>query len=458
MTHRIKVGDPATSSLSSCLRSFPGGFSLITETGLLRPYLVSHEGQQQGSGGAGSATVIAATPLRLSAAPPEGSFPLDKDIPFDHAWSSDGRLLVVLRWSNFTAFWRESWECLAGSTEGGKCRDGADRSAAILTPSLGLVEQCTTSTRSEGKVVACCLLGETKASSRGGNLSGLSSGEKHNALKYLIAIGGTFGIDCYSLEATPTPPQVDADPHTRKHDRQRQHQQLQHKQQRKQRQKASSRKSQVKTNGLDVKRSEAIPCDVQRHIAVTGKGFTTGCQHLTSLFYGYRVVSITISPDSALMAAAAMTGHVKVWDIKLIGPVPPSPTPPERNKGSMVGRRDGRWKNDSNIPSQGIQTRQYGRDSDVSEIWGETVGVIVCDSVFLFRQMSLCLIVDEGYYDQLPSLLSVSREIPWRYILGLRRRDSNNCKSGKKNQNRGVFPPLVRVTSPPAADTRRLFW
>lgn len=394
MTHRIKVGDPATSSLSSCLRSFPGGFSLITETGLLRPYLVSHEGQQQGSGGAGSATVVAAAPLRLCAVLPEGSFPLDKDIPFDHAWSSDGRLLVVLRRASFTTFWRESGECPAGSSEGGRCGDGTDRSAATLTPSLGLVEQCTTSTRSEGKVAACCLLGETEALSRGGNISGVSSGEKHDVLKYFIAIGGTFGIECYSLEATPTP-HVDADPPTMKHDKQRQQQQLQqqhqlhqHKQQRKQRQKASGRKSQVKkANGQGVQRSEAISRDVQRCIAVTGTGSATVCRQLTTLFYGYRVVSITISPDSALMAAAAMTGHVKVWDINLIGPLPSSSTPPERNKGSRAGRRGGRLKNESNDASQGMRTRQYGRDSDASEIWGETVGVTVGNSAFLFRHM-----------------------------------------------------------------------
>lgn len=65
--------------------------------------------------------------------------------------------------------------------------------------------------------------------------------------------------------------------------------------------------------------------------------------------------------------------------------------------------------------------------------------------------------VDEGYYDQLPSLLSVLLETPWRYISCLCRGYSNSRKSVEKIQNRGVFPPHVRVTPPPVADIRRLF-
>ncbi|CAM9732968.1 unnamed protein product, partial [Ectocarpus fasciculatus] len=113
---QLVVGDPASSSLSSCLCAFPGGFSLLTERGLLRPYLVSGTaaglaGTTRGSAAstpcpAADEVVVAAAPVRLSEH--SGAFPAGKDVPVDHAWSHDGALVVVLRRSGYTAYWRDA--------------------------------------------------------------------------------------------------------------------------------------------------------------------------------------------------------------------------------------------------------------------------------------------------------------------------------------------------------------
>ena len=382
MTNRIRVGDPAASSLSSCLRTFPGGFSLIAESGQLRSYLVAHEEQQQHPACSGSAKVVAAAPVRLCRHQPQGSFPLDKDIPVDHNWSNDGRLLVVLRRASFTAYWRQVTNCASGTSEVDRHTQRRAKSAASLgelAPSMGLVELCTGSNGFEGSVVACCLLNVGADGLRVRSPPADSFKENSNGSNYLIAVGGTFGIECHHLEAPPPVRLVDADAPDKTHEnRKQEHRQQQQRQKpRRKQQKSAARKVQVeKANGHGACHGEASSSGVQQRIVATGTGPATGCRQLTSLFHGYQVVSIAISPDSGLMAAAAMTGHVKVWNVNLVGP-----SPPGRKKEPAAERGQRGWKNGSDGASEVMQPPRYGQGSDASELWGEAVRTVVASPV-----------------------------------------------------------------------------
>lgn len=310
--NQIDVGDPAASSLSSCLCAFPGGFSLLTETGLLRPFLVSNVPQE---GSAAEATVVAAaaTPVRLSTPSPEGSFPAGEDVPVDHAWSQDGQVLVVLRRSGYRAYRRAARELgnsplsqrrppfadKRGEDSGSRAEDSSRTRPGSAAASLGLAEAYVGSNGFHGKVVACCVLG-APSSSAAPRTSVCSEGDKYGSgsgQTYLIAVGGTHGIECHELEL-------------------------------RQREESSSEEGKRAGNAAQ-----------REGNAISAPPLAT-CRPLTNVFQGYLVVALAFSPDSGLMAAAAMTGHVKVWDIAaLVVPASPPQQPSRRPNGRSIPAR-----------------------------------------------------------------------------------------------------------------------
>lgn len=362
LMNHLGVGDPAASSLSSCLCAFPGGFSLLTETGLLRPFLVSETSNRE-EGSAAEAIIVAATPLRLSLSeqpsPTDGTFPAGGDVPIDHAWSQDGHILVVLRRSSYTAYCRDSIEAVAEGTpsrldaggavfsqhrpttgegnEGSTEPESSMRSPPSSTgaPSLGLAEAHTGSNGFEGKVVACCLPlgaragGEAAAAPNG---SRSSSGER----TYLIAVGGAFGVECHALECRQCPQDVGAE---------------------------KIKQSSLEDGGAGNQTASSLAT----------------CRRLTSIFQGYPVVALAFSQDSRLMAAASMTGHVKVWDVDALAAPPPpqqsnSNAPPKKEAAAARGRGGGKKKGVGNTllsatrPSAGC-----GGHSDIAPLWGIAV-------------------------------------------------------------------------------------
>lgn len=355
LMNQIDVGDPAASSLSSCLCAFPGGFSLLTETGLLRPFLVSNASQE---GSAAEATVLAAaTPVCLSKLSPEGSFPAGADIPVDHAWSRDGHVLVVLRRSSFAAYARDlssslrlsqrrlcADECAEGSNQAGGSSRTRPGSAAL---SLTLVEAHVGSNGFGGKVVACCLLGASAAAARSsacseGGECGIGSGQT-----YLIAVGGTSGVECHALEL-------------------------------RRRGEFGSEERKRTSRGGDATEDEGKP--------VVAPGAT--CRPLTNVFQGYLVVALAFSPDSGLMAAASMTGHVKVWDVAALAAPARPPQQPSRQSNGIPARKEpaaargGGKKRGSGEAVRSVGPRP-GRNepSDLSALWGLAVrpaGVLPC--------------------------------------------------------------------------------
>lgn len=317
--NKIGVGDPAASSLSSCLCAFPGGVSLLTETGLLRPFLVSNASQEGYA--AEATTVAAATPVCLSKPSPEGSFPVGRDVPVDHAWSRGGHVLVVLHRSSFAAYAREldasllSQRCPSTDERTGdssRAQSSSRTRPGCAAPSLGLVEAYVGSNGFDGKVVACCLLGVSATAARS---SVCSEGDECGSGKrrtYLIAVGGTSGVECHALELELG------------------------------RREESGSEERKRTR----KRGDAAE-DESKPTAAPG----VTCRPLTNIFQGYLVVALAFSPDSGLMAAAAMTGHVKVWDVAALA-VPPPPPPP---------RQPPRKSNSSSIPARKGPAARGGR-------------------------------------------------------------------------------------------------
>lgn len=352
--NRLSVGEAAASSLSSCLCAFPGGFSLLTETGLLRPFLVP-----EGS----AARVVVATPVHLSEPSPEGTFPAGTDVPVDHAWSQDGNVLVVLRRSSYTAYCRDSTaaeaadvphrldavlsrrrppkgEGIEGST-GPECSTRTPPSSRDA-PSLGLAEVHTGSNGFEGKVVACCLLGSRAGAAAAATKSSISEISKHSnrssgGRTYLIAVGGAFGVECHTLESRQRPEEVGTE--KRKHE---------------------SREGR-----------QASPQD-----GGTPTASAATCRPVTSIFQGYPVVALAFSQDSGLMAAAAMTGHVKVWDVAaLVAPPPPrqSNSVPARKESAARGRGGGKKKGFDDALSAVRPLPGSGGYSDLAALWGIAV-------------------------------------------------------------------------------------
>lgn len=375
LMNQIEVGDPAASSLSSCLRAFRGGFSLLTETGLLRPFLVSNvndvTSQQGGSAAAETPVVAAATPVCLSKPSPGGSFPAGADVPVDHAWSQDGELLVVLRRSSYTAYARE----LDPSSLPRQRRPSADQGAedassraeasprtrpddaAAAAPSLGLVEaHVGSNSLFDGKVVACCMLDPSTAAAGGSVCSGEGSkgGGGSSGQTYLIAVGGASGVECHALELG--------------------------------RREGFGGSAERERTG-DATEDEGKPTTVVPVLALGAS-----CRPLNNVFQGYPVVAVAFSPDSGVMAAAAMTGHVKVWEVDaLAAPAPPAQQVARqaRSSGGVAARkgpaprggRGGGKKKGFDKAFCGTRSRPgRAESSDLPALWGVAVrpGVPVC--------------------------------------------------------------------------------
>lgn len=325
---RLVVGDPAISSLSSCLCAFPGGFSLLTERGLLRPYLVSDtaagttRGSAASTGAEEEVDVVAAVPVRLSEQ--SGVFPAGKDVPVDHAWSHDGALVVVLRRSSYTAYWRDANAAVPSRAPPLSLRrprklveDSSSRHAAEnctqrppssgVPPSLGLAEVHTGSNGAEGKAVACGSLPDSHpaVASTAAAAAAAASNSSSSSIRrgtYLIAVGCSFGIECHALDITSQPQEEEEEVGTE---------------------------------------------EGKKHELGEGHGADAGaeklsatCLPLTTIFQGYLVVALAFSPDSSLVAAAAMTGHVKVWDVAALVAAPTPPPPPSQRNNAPQTKKE----------------------------------------------------------------------------------------------------------------------
>lgn len=345
MTKHIDIGDPPVSSLASCLRSFPGGFSLLTETAQLRAFFV-------GDDTPGSVSVVAKSLVELCPSL-RGSFPLDKEIPVDHAWSEDGVLLTLLYRGGFKVYSRPDGlsmdATLAQSKDVGELATPDENStSASAEPTLwgerildvGLDLRCSGTNSFEGKVVLCISSSATCRTATGGRSSTEDNDRRANGNdrdSYVIAVGGSFGIECHWLE-------IDF----RRGDRSSGQSP------------ASVRPDSNRTCGVEAgaDRPSQCPTGSVNHMD-DGEKTTCGtvaCRSYTTLFGGYPVVSMEYSPKADLLAAAAMTGHVKVWDVSTIrdqaflpaAPEVPSITPPPKSRrhstGSVRGRGSGRSK------------------------------------------------------------------------------------------------------------------
>lgn len=363
MIQHIDVGDPAASSLSSCLCPFPGGFSLLTETGLLRPYLVASTIDSNNA-----VEAVEAATVQLSTPSQQGSFPIDRDVPVDHAWSRDGRMLVVLRRSSFSVYCRRNAATTTTPTRGdmlpqtrpryGRRRERPIappvRTTDVAWPSLDLEVVHTGQNGFEGKVVSCCLLRSAAAEA---TASRPAQSIRHT---YLLCIGGTFGIECHVVDVTvmsaPTS-SSNADPSAERHQ-----------------QSAGGTESRVLRGNATHGPGTGGKVATDTELAAT-------CQPLTSLFHGYPVVAIAISPDSGLVAAAAMTGHVKVWEVASImteaaaAAAAVAASVPQQRGPAGRGRR-GKGKRSSDA-GRVIRSPRRRRGSDAAVLWSVTVRGLV---------------------------------------------------------------------------------
>ena len=342
MSQRVSVGDPAASSLSSSLCAFPGGFSLLTETGRLRPYLVlDTEGDDHATTAAVAVPqVVAAAPIHLLTSPsPQGLFPVDEDVPVDHCWSCDGRVLVVLRRSSYTVyhccrgFQRRSCGSNDENGGGGRRGQGQARPRDVIGLSLGLEEMHTGKTDFGGKVVACCSIDVPAAAAAAAESALAPSGGTDDRPTYLVAIGGTYGIECHAVEVSTAPHSSAGTTTTMAKEKQQVEQE------------PGRGPLPGKSRPLQ---GQACTADTEEELQSTGAAAATAtCRPLTTLFRGYPVVALACSPDSSLMAAAAMTGHVSVWEVGSFADLAPAqqqevaPTKREPVKRGRLDKKKG---------------------------------------------------------------------------------------------------------------------
>ncbi|CAN0041187.1 unnamed protein product, partial [Ectocarpus fasciculatus] len=99
------------------------------------------------------------------------------------------------------------------------------------------------------------------------------------------------------------------------------------------------------------------------------------------IFQGYQVVALAFSPDSSLVAAAAMTGHVKVWEVAAVVAAPISPPlPPQQNNGPPTkkepaarrGRVKGKGFDEEALHAMRPSPGQEGH-SNLAALWGVAV-------------------------------------------------------------------------------------
>ncbi|CAM9802678.1 unnamed protein product, partial [Sphacelaria rigidula] len=316
--------------------------------------------------------VTAAPPLEVSTPSPQGVFPVDQDIPVDHTWSRDGVLLVVLRRTNFSVYCVQDHRgqgppCAGNASsvnrrggssghDGGCTTDEASNTPstaavggtyscpALSTPcaergSLVLTKVHSGKNNFEGKTVACCRVPSNGAAMGGGSSRRHMSEGKGSPLTgsgdddigglYLVAVGGSFGIECHSFEATrwqsrtassignkgvaaekqrrrhTTPVRLfpdDADSPVEKNKAVEQD--------------ATNADTRSRSNNMHPDNTPIMhavtPKTTTRTTTTTMKArepsTTWTCRQLASLFEGYPVVAVDFSQDSNLLAAAAMTG------------------------------------------------------------------------------------------------------------------------------------------------------
>lgn len=382
----VDVGDPAVASLSSCLRPFPGGFSLLTETGRLRTFFVrsgalprTDATDDLGAKAWAGVQLTSANAVELSTPLSQGSFPLDKDIPVDHSWSRDGAVLVVLRRGSFTVYFRGGInECnvfndnhgtpdmdesapakiAIGRAESTCCADGTAVDIAQCTivgrASLGLAKVYSGRNSFEGKVVACCAVPVADDSGRHRQFAQNADDgyeERPPGCDYLIAVGGTFGIECHRLEKSIVQSHAAEDNNNNNNSASRKTRRLQ---------------KTTRAGSLESQQNEKVEPDVgnrphqdtqeDQTVEDATAAKTTApeevpspplstrhwsCRLLTTLFDGYPVVAVDFSPDANIFAAAAMTGHVKVWEVLCLLavplPVPTRATAPASKQPVLVG-------------------------------------------------------------------------------------------------------------------------
>lgn len=357
-------------------------------------------------------SVVAAAQIELSAPSRDGLFPVDRDIPVDHAWSQDGALLVVLRRSSFTVYSRRdkaSSEEAKPQQRGGIEKDAVvsqdsvvplTKSAPVqpVGPELSLDLRYLGTNSFEGKVVTCCS-GATaglKALDCHGETEqgGTSDTGKPCDRPYLIAIGGSYGVECHHIEVAIENHRASNNLGQLLHD------------------------GSPKLCGNRGRETGKEQVEDRRHNQKTasndscrdGNGIMgiASCQLLATLLCGYPVVSIAFSSDASLFAAAAMTGHVQVWNVSTLREwaLPPPPKTPvlprresrrhstgseRRRRGRGKGSREGsdtmngqrgkrgpreRRKSHDSIDRQTIRSLPPGASHGPLPLWSATVSVL----------------------------------------------------------------------------------
>ncbi|CAM9380141.1 unnamed protein product, partial [Choristocarpus tenellus] len=319
----VAICDPAAAALNSCLRAFPGGVSLITESGLLRPFVFADT--------LDAVLTLAVPPLTLYKGKQEGAV--------DHAWSEDGCVLVVLFRANFSVYTRASNSLTSSlQSQSPLLSDSASTPLGCRFSSADLSREDCFKARPwsdlhlvhaeniafEGKVTSCCKM----------------KGAEGEWLRYLVVVGGSFGIKCYIVLLPSSQLNLFANP-------------------------VLSEEESGGTMGTTNGASKNQTC----------RGSVKGG---VSLFVGYPVVAVAFSPDSRLLAAASMTGHLQIWDVATVA------SSSEENKGKTKGAstrtRSNRRRNSSDRGKSGRQgfkgsdsqpTR--GGRSDSASIWGITL-------------------------------------------------------------------------------------
>ena len=374
MSQRVSVGDPAASSLSSSLCAFPGGFSLLTETGRLRPYLVFDTRKDDHTTAAVAVPeVVAAAPVHLCSPSPQGLFPVDEDVPVHHSWSRDGRVLVVLRRSSFTVYhccrdFQRSSGSNDGNGGGGRRCQGPARPRGVVGPSLGLEEVHTGRTDFGGKVVSCCSIDvPAAAAAAAAELALATSGGTDDRPTYLIAIGGTYGIECHAVEVSAAPRSSADTTTTMAKDKRQVEQQPA-------RGPLPGKGRPLKGQALTADTEEEVQSAAAAAATAPAAAATATCRPLTTLFRGYPVVALAFSPNSSLMAAASMTGHVSVWDVASVAdpaPAQQQEDAPTRREPVKRGRGD-RKKGLEGLLSATPPPRQID-SAGTAALWGVAV-------------------------------------------------------------------------------------
>ncbi|CAM9135444.1 unnamed protein product [Scytosiphon promiscuus] len=235
----------------------------------------------------------------------------------------------------------------------GSCRSGEEDDTRTPTnrvaPSMGLTKIHTGSNGFEGKVVACCSLDSTTSAaaavgaaacnSASSGLKGKNSSTRGCSKRtYLIAVGGTFGVECHALEVSQC----------------------------------------TEDAGEGEQKHYPKPDDGRRRAETP----TATCRAVAKIFQGYPVVTLAFSQDSSFLAAVAMTGHVKVWEVVELIRHRPAPPPPHRSTKARSrrdsgarGGRGGKHKGFEEALSAMRSPPEAERFADLAALWGKALPI-----------------------------------------------------------------------------------